>query len=308
VNVRFRQLPIFSLGNDTSLCAGKPLQLNPALPKGKYLWSNRSVTASINVNASGLYWLQVADSGCAKSDSITINFKPVPVVWLGNDTSICKGQTILLNAANNNATCTWQDGATGSTYAAKNSGIYTVKVSLNGCDASAALRLSTINIPAPSLGADTTVCINRHLLLNSFFDGATYKWQDGSIRPQFDVAQPGIYSVQVSNQCGSGSDTINVQYENCACKIAIPNAFTPNNDGKNDVFRPSFQCLFSNYKLRIFGRWGQAVFISQTPSAGWDGNFKDEPQPAGGYLYEITYQDDLTGKSVRKTGTFILLR
>jgi gliding motility-associated-like protein len=104
------------------------------------------------------------------------------------------------------------------------------------------------------------------------------------------------------------ADTANVQSDNCACKFYVPNAFTPNNDGLNDVFLPRYQCDFSNYELRVFNRWGQMVFRSESPSNGWDGTMSGSRQPVGVYVWQLTYKDAITGKATTLKGTVALIR
>jgi gliding motility-associated-like protein len=88
----------------------------------------------------------------------------------------------------------------------------------------------------------------------------------------------------------------------------MPSAFTPNHDGINDVFLPKYQCSFTGYKLKVFNRWGQLVFISANAGNGWDGRFSSREQPTGIYVWELDYKDALTGKDIRKTGTILLIR
>jgi hypothetical protein len=117
INVSYKQLPVFNLGNDTALCNGETLLLQSTLLlQGAYLWSTGSTAATLNINTQGLYWLQVSNSGCAKSDSVIVTYKPNPAIDLGNDTTLCEGQTLLLDATNNNATYLWQDGSTSPTF------------------------------------------------------------------------------------------------------------------------------------------------------------------------------------------------
>ena len=88
--------------------------------------------------------------------------------------------------------------------------------------------------------------------------------------------------------------------------VAIGNAFTPNGDGKNDVFTIMADGV-STYHMSIFNRWGQLVFESYDKTIGWDGTFKGAQQPQGEYVYfvAITF---LNGQSMNKTGTVTLLR
>ena len=97
-----------------------------------------------------------------------------------------------------------------------------------------------------------------------------------------------------------------------ACKFFVPNAFSPNEDGKNDVFLPGFgaDCTLATYNLRVFNRWGMLVFESLALETGWDGEFRNEPAPQGAYLYSIQYTLEGDGKSdiQIQSGEVILLR
>jgi gliding motility-associated-like protein len=309
IQISYTSLPVFSLGNDSMLCGGHTLLLQPEpLLSGTYLWSSGSTGSSLLVGTPGIYWLKEVVNGCSKTDSITLIGRPMPVLDLGDDTVLCTGQTLLLNASNNNATYIWQDGSTNASFLVNNPGTYSVKVDEAGCDSSGSVNIAYIAKPVVNIGNDTTVCIGYQLLLDASSPAATYLWQDGSTSPHFNVTQGGIYSVDVTNACGDSKDTIQVAFENCACKFYIPNAFTPNNDGRNDLFRLKYQCQFSNYELKIFNRWGQLIFTSRNASEGWDGNYGGQPQPVGSYVWELGYTDNLTGKNIRKSGTVVLIR
>lgn len=309
INIKYKSLPVFDLGNDTSLCNGQTLLLKPSsFVAGSFLWNTGSTSTALNVNSAGLYWLQVSDSGCAKRDSVLITYHPNPIIDLGNDTTICEGKTLTLNATNSKATYFWQDGSALPLFIVNSPGGYSVKVDLNGCDTTAKINVSYITKPSVQLGPDTALCVNENLLLNAYYPGASYLWQDGSASPQFNVTKEGTYSVSVTNTCGAVNSSINVLYKNCACKFYIPSAFTPNNDGKNDMFRTLYSCFFSSYEMRVFNRFGQQVFFSNSASIGWDGTFKNESQPADIYIWVLKYKDSLTGTLMQKNGTVMLMR
>jgi gliding motility-associated-like protein len=77
----------------------------------------------------------------------------------------------------------------------------------------------------------------------------------------------------------------------------IPNAFTPNNDGRNDVFRPLIYGSVVNYNFAVYNRWGQQVFMSADWMKGWDGTVRGAPQPAGAFVWYCVYQ--LQGQEVQ---------
>lgn len=173
-------------------------------------------------------------------------------------------------------------------------GNYSVKISENGCDVSGKLKVSYVSKPAISFTKDTSLCITQQWLLDASYPQSTYLWQDGSTGPTFTITKAGTYSVTVSNICGETDGTVDVTYEDCACKIYVPNAFIPGNGGANNLFRPRFICLMSGYELKIFNRWGQLVFNTQTPEDGWDGTLKGTLQSTGTYVWMMKYKDDLT--------------
>lgn len=309
INVRVRPLPVFSLGNDTTLCTAKTLQLNINLPKDKFLWNTGNTTSSTIISNAGLYWLQVSDSGCAKTDSLNVSYKPNPQVFLGNDTTLCEGDNLLLNAINNDATYQWQDGTTQPTYNVTTQGTYSVKVTAaNGCDTTGKIVIEYISKPIINLGNDTTLCLSDKLILNAAYPNSSYLWQDNSTQSTYTVTQAGMYKVEVANVCGNTTDSINIQYQDCACEFYVPSAFTPNGDSKNDIFKPSYKCFFSNYLFRIFNRWGQTIFSTQNTGEGWNGKLNGQNQPVGTYIWELTYYDTLLKKNETKTGTVVLVR
>lgn len=90
----------------------------------------------------------------------------------------------------------------------------------------------------------------------------------------------------------------------CACKIYIPNAFSPNRDGQNDDFRPYTDCTILAYELQIFNRWSTLVYQGRSIEEGWDGNVKGQPASLGVYLcrLELSYATgEITEKEI-KTG------
>jgi gliding motility-associated-like protein len=154
---------------------------------------------------------------------------------------------------------------------------------------------------------DTTVCTDS-VLLNAFTDSAFhYVWQDGSTQPYFFATQNGTYTVSISDGCGTTRAQKTVYFATCDFNAHVPNAFTPNGDGRNDVFRALFFFPPILFNIRIFNRNGLEVFSSTDPSRGWDGNFNNTKQPAGAYIWTIRFSD-LTGKPHSLIGTLVLIR
>jgi gliding motility-associated-like protein len=157
-------------------------------------------------------------------------------------------------------------------------------------------------------GDDTTLCIGDSLILNAASGyGATYAWQGGSTLPAYLVKQAGIYKVEITNDCGSVDISKNVQYIFCADSVFVPNAFTPNNDGVNDIFRPKYYYTFKQYSMQIYNRYGEKIFSSIDISNGWNGYFGGKLQKAGTYVYLINYKNN-KGEMRYLKGTVVLIR
>ena len=145
-------------------------------------------------------------------------------------------------------------------------------------------------------------------------DGVTYNWyppiglSNTSTRsPTGTLAQSQLYYVHVVNKYECGRiDSVQVNILN-GCKISVPNAFTPNNDGANDVLRAFFGCLKKLDHFTIFNRWGQMVFTTTISTSGWDGKIRGVDQQPGTYIW-IAEGEYKSGKRFREKGTITLIR
>jgi gliding motility-associated-like protein len=176
-------------------------------------------------------------------------------------------------------------------------------VAANGCDSIRTLLLQ-VDVPAtPNLGSNRELCNGDTLIL---YPGnyASYLWQDNSTNSSYVVNRPGLYSVTVSNACGSKSEDVLIT--GVECVILFPNAFTPNGDNKNDFFKILNAFKIKNYTLSIFNRWGQQVFSTTDVLTGWDGKLKGLPQEMGTYVYYCRYTKD--NKEMVVKGSMHLLR
>ncbi|RYD59312.1 MAG: T9SS type B sorting domain-containing protein [Sphingobacteriales bacterium] len=138
-----------------------------------------------------------------------------------------------------------------------------------------------------------------------------YLWNTPTPRTEGSIAglANGEYTVLITdaNNC-TNSARAAVNYDNC-CKIFIPDAFTPNNDGKNDRAKVLYKGDLLVKRFAIYDRYGQMVFETTDPKAGWDGYHNGEPQDLGTYFYYMTGICGNGGnKEVEYKGTIILVR
>jgi gliding motility-associated-like protein len=309
INVDFKPMPAFNLGLDKSICEGDTLLLNATVTNAdSYLWNTGVNTPTIQAFQAGTYWCNVNMDGCNFRDSLIITaVNPSPIVNLGNDATLCEGNTLTLNAAYPNSTFLWQDGSTGSTYTVTQQGMYYVKVDLNGCKKSDTITVNYNLKPRFTLGPDQFICQGSPVTLAPVTDPSwQLSWQDGTHNQSYTVAQPGTYILTATNNCGSATDEI--LFSKGQCRVYVPNAFTPNADGRNDLFKALGTELVTQFNLRIFNRYGQVVFETSDKSKGWDGKFNSKPSPGGAFVYVLSYKEMNDPQPVVQKATFLLIR
>lgn len=304
------------MGDDTTLCPGSSLTLfatpDSTIINETYLWQDGSTNAAFTVTQPGTFWVKVTSANCGTigmaTDTINVTYSLImPTVNLGNDTVLCQGGTLTLNATTPNAAYLWQDNSTNPTFYVMQQGLFWVTVT-NNCGTTAdTINLNYNTPPTVNLGNDIILCQGENLTLNATTTNATYLWQNSSTNPIFNITESGIYYVKVINNCGTNSDTLTIEFERCNCTFYIPNSFTPNNNGFNDSFLPVFDCIFNEYNFMIFNRWGEKVFATTKAADSWDGTYKGEISPIGVYVYMITYKSEKED-SKTKYGRVTLIR
>jgi len=231
---------------------------------------------------------------------------------LGNDTLLCSDDPFMVDGGSGFFSYLWSTGETTQSITVSQSGKYWCTVDY-GCGNYTDSILVTFpeEFPVPNLGEDTFNCSEYDLLLEvplrvDSFANTNIRWSTGDTISTIKVIDPGVYWVNVSNECFSYYDTI--QIKGCRPKVieevSLPNAFTPNGDGRNDVFRiPYPKGQIVGVELRIFNRWGQTVYILRNVKDAWDGVNCD----MGVYFYSLKYLDN-TGAVHFQKGEVTLIR
>jgi gliding motility-associated-like protein len=159
--------------------------------------------------------------------------------------------------------------------------------------------------PAPNLGLDRGLCLGDSLTLSpGEFD--SYLWWDGSTRSNVTIRDQGLYSVEVTNSCGSARDEVIITEK--TCDIYFPSAFTPNNDGKNDLFRILGGNNLTDFRLVVYDRWGQKVFESFDSAKGWNGSFGGRQQSSGTFVWYCEFKEPNKSGKTKLKGTVTLVR
>jgi gliding motility-associated-like protein len=310
-----RALPPDTTGQvslDTTICktfTGLMLTASPGYYG--YQWNDGSTGNTKEINDWGTYWVLCKDSCHSLVD--TFHVKGADMAFdLGNDTNVCNTHVVALKVRIDNAGYLWQDGTTDQMYNVQSPGTYSVTVNKNGCSASDNITIRYIDI-RQALGNDTAYCYGDHFTLPLYArtpDGSRIKWSTGATENDIMVRDTGSYFVTVTNEQCSGTDTIRVGYIICECSYLMPTAFTPNNDGVNDFYKPALQpgCTVTRYSLNIYNRYGQRVYSGTHPDAGWDGSFHDGISDVGTYYYELSFEGGSRKIQYYQKGDFSLIR
>src|SRR5436190_15032140 len=172
-------LPVVDLGLDPSVCPGDLATLNATQAGATYLWSTGDTSPTIDAGP-GNYSVTVTVNGCSGTDAVVVDSNPAPQLSLGNDTTLCPGEQLIVDATQAGASYVWQDGSTGSTITVTSAGIYSIDLTdANGCMATDDIAVAYANASSIDLGNDTTLCAGAQLILDATLPGATYLWSTG---------------------------------------------------------------------------------------------------------------------------------
>ena len=302
---------------DTTICNGESVTIRVnGDPTLQYNWSpstglnNPNImdpTATPSVITTYVMTASVPGTNCSVTKQMTVNVTSVSAI-AGPDQIVCVKSPIVLKAIpdSGNYTYLWTgpNGYSNSlpdpviNYAQiTNDGTYTIQITDNnsGCSGQATTMVTVVpgNI-LTNVTLEQTIMYGSTIQLNA--DNAVYyRWtpEDGSLsNPNINnpIAAPRsttiytVYGLDLNGCLDSASVLINVSFDS----IFIPNAFTPNGDGLNDVFRVGNLGYYKIVEMNIFNRWGNMVYhAADGESRGWDGTYNGVPQDMGVYNYLI---------------------
>lgn len=308
VTITVHPLPSADAGADTMVCHGDTILLN-ASGGVSYSWSPATGLSSSTINNPSAiitgnitYSVTVTDvNHCTNTDSIYFEVVPPLISTIGHDTIICVGSVAQLTAGGGTS-YSWSPAealsdANSATPVATPSQttLYTVIVSDDLCYEDTLQVLVSLSTPFINAGNDASVVSGSPYQLNATGSNGSFSWSpstylscancpDPVATPQTSIT----YTVTVTDSIGCvASDEITLTVGCDAEEIFIPNAFTPDNNGHNDVlFVRSTGLIDINY-FRIFDRWGKIIFESGDINNGWDGTYNNQLMPPGVYLYTM---------------------
>ena len=309
-----------NLGEDKKICEGQTILLS-AQNADKYIWNTGATGKEINIETAGIYSLTATKDKCKSSDTIIFVSSPKPEIEY-QDRLICSGNYITIPDTSKDFSLEIKTISPKSyfetspnepkEYLLFGQGRYEISAS-NTCGSDKdTLLLTWEPIPEYILPKDTSICPEEILKISANPEFIYYLWNTGQTENYINISEQGLYILEVKDQNCTYSDSVNISYSNDCEKfhydLIIPEAFSPNKDGKNDFFEIAGINNFAQNQISVFNRWGNLVYESNPYNNQWDGknNNKGENLPEGTYYFILTIDKDGENKIFK--GSVLLLR
>lgn len=318
---------VASAGPDVILCYGDLVNL--AGSGGlTYQWEPASGLSDPSVanpvaspEASTLYTLTATDiAGCTDTDEVLVTVNPLPVVSAKPDTLVCPGSMVQL-AASGGVSYAWSptEGLSDPTspfpsYTANEAASFVAVVTdANGCSDTASASIGVEPFPSVEAGTDTLVFLGESVTLIGSGSGEL-QWLPPTGLSDPGAAEPMASPVNTTWYYLTSTSPIGCQSIDSVLLTVIfdpivefPNAFSPNGDGLNDFFSVIVRGPVSVEAYRVYNRWGEIVFESNSPESGWDGTYRGKTQETGTYVFHFLGLDP-NGVGIERHGTLHLVR
>ncbi|PWL23410.1 MAG: hypothetical protein DCO96_16300, partial [Fluviicola sp. XM-24bin1] len=306
VDVTVNPAPFLSAGEDFYSCEDEEITLN-AVGSPNLVWEG-GIIDGVPFVPTGTQAYVVNDTlstGCTATDTIIVYINPNPVVT-APDAEICPGEGVILNGAGA-VSYVWDNGVTDGVmfYPTSSEQYEVIGTDGNGCSSRATSNVTILDGPEASfqiLDLSLTTLDPTTGFANNSVGATSYEWNfgDGSnISTEFEPThtfptdEPGEYEITLTVYSEEGCPAQAVKYVHVFSDytIYVPNAFTPDGNGANEIFKPVMDGFDPNdFELLIFNRWGNIIFESHNMEVGWDGTFarQDYQVQDGVYTWKIT--------------------
>ncbi len=310
IGITMHDPPLVPL-TDTAACNGDLLVLDAGPDGVHYAWTNGSVGPFVTVDgAVDHIGVEVVDAqGCITQAVAHITWWSYPEPELGHDTVLCAASSLVLDPGTPDAAHVWSTGAGSPTIVATAGGTYIVQASNGPCAVVDSINVDVVAPPAPVLPEEVVFCPEEaphEVLLVGGPPGLLYEWVGPSGQvigegPSIAVGRGGAYTLNITDGHGCMMVDEVLVVSICAGSLYVPNTFTPDGDGHNDVFRPMGRNIEA-LEMFVFDRWGELLSYTTGPDAAWDGTYGGEYCQDGLYAWRIRYRTVLPG-ALRPTWT-----
>lgn len=314
----FNSLPQINLVEEIVLCDSETAVLDAGNDGVIYTWSTGESSQIIAVTEEGAYSVEVvSEVGCSNTATTEVFVSSFPVVELGPDTALCEGQWLLLDAGLDGWQYSWSSGQASQTIQVNETGFYSVEVSNGYCITEASVSAVFLPVPeAPEFGVDR-YCPEEAiepLMLDAENAGSEFLWSNGSTAQEIELSVGGSYWVTITNEFGCAATFFHEVAARCdGYTLYIPNAFTPDNDGVNDIFQPKGTNIL-DFEMTIWNRWGEVVWVGESLDDYWDGSYPGGTHyvQADAYVYTVRFryltENDRPSQWLDQRGSVIVIR
>ena len=316
-NVRYDPAKTLNLGRDTGNCENMPLTLRSTPGFSNHVWNTGETTDFITVTKSGRYILTAANECGLQKDTIDVFIEPPTAAPVVSDTVICQfvERPVIKVKGSNINWYTHHNGIYGyphqpeiTTFSPAQFSFFVTQTAGKCESEKVPVNIKVMYTPHKELPELDTMCEKFRDSIGVYRADVDYKWNNGDFMCCMIPERDGLFKVSMTNQCGSFVDSTRVIFSLCEDCLAVPNAFTPNNDGSNDQFRAIVKCPVENFRMRIFNRWGQPVFDAKDVNKTWSGISNNLMCDQGVYVYIIEYTPATTRQTKVVKGNVTLLR
>ncbi len=320
---------------DTIVCRGDLTQLSVNSDGLQYAWSPASETIDPFVknpivktnNSLTNFQVTAVIGGCSATDNIIVSSVPYPVVSAGLDFAICYNAAAQLKGTTDGSSWQWSPAnmldnpvsLTPISYPTISTNFVLTAFDTKGCPKPSTDTVLVTVLPklTVSAGNDTAVVVNQPLQLQAL-GGVNHEWFPSTFLSAADIANPVaifpnpssglLYKmIAFSPEGCKDSAFITIKVFKSSPIVFVPTAFTPNNDGRNDLLRPISAGIVNIEYFSIYNRWGQLVFYTKTNGNGWDGKVNGVLQNSGTFVWMVK-AIDYTGKTYFQKGTTTLIK
>jgi len=274
-----------------------------------------TLVVSFNNNWTGKIYASVASCTSLVDSFQLAVIKPMASIELGEEVTHCPGKSYSFNAHAGYKQYLWQDGSVDSIFIAKAPGKYFV-TAIDYCNRfyrdTITIREATFSLDA---GRDTSICQFEKLQLSATTGFNKYTWTP-AYRISNTVGNAVVVSPEITTSYSVSAekfpgcilkDTVTVTIKDCPNQFFIPNAFSPNRDSKNDIFKPIITGAISGYEFSVYNRWGQLVFKTIDRNNGWDGTMGGVRQNGNLFVWVCKFRFSNEELQIKK-GTVVLIR